>query len=360
LTLWRNETYIFRICRKWRDMQLAAQPTEFSTRTFPRSKQLDGWRHWYDGVFDVVLPAHRAGDSAFKASNRTRNIGGVGLSRVSAPPLRALRPRELIRRNPIDHWCLTVGSKPTTLTLGADAIQVPANTPFLMSLGEPFSSERGEDTRIQLYLPRDTFSHIAPALDAARGRDVSREAALLLSDYLRLLDRTLAAIPAEMLNGLAGAITSMILACLSPSAQNMGAASVQIEASRMERVRQIVRRALLSPALGPEMLCREAFMSRSQLYRLLQAEGGVAAYIQRHRLQYAYKRVADPGCVSSFASIAEALCFSDASAFSRAFRREFGVSPRDVRAAGQAGLVLPRRPDAPSGADRFADWLRTL
>jgi len=341
-------------------MQLAAQPTEFSTKALARGKQLDGWRDWYDGVFDVVQPAHRAGDPAFKASNRRLNVGGVGLSRVSAPPLRALRPRELIRRNPVDHWSLTVGSKPTILTLGAGAMQVPANTPFLMSLGEPFSSERGGDTRIQLYLPRDTFSPIAPVLDAARGRAVPREAALLLADYLRLLDRTLATIPAEMLNGLAGAITSMILACLSPSAQYLGAASAQIEASRMERVRQIVRRALLSPALGPEMLCREAVMSRSQLYRLLQAEGGVAAYIQRHRLQYAYERVADPGCASSFASIAEALCFSDASAFSRAFRREFGISPRDVRAAAQAGLVLPRRAAVAWGADRFADWLRAF
>lgn len=37
-------------------------------------------------------------------------------------------------------------------------------------------------------------------------------------------------------------------------------------------------------------------------------------------------------------AIAESLCFADASSFSRAFRREFGMSPSDVRAATLSGL----------------------
>ena len=57
-----------------------------------------------------------------------------------------------------------------------------------------------------------------------------------------------------------------------------------IRVTLMERVRQAVRRNLRSPSLGPDKLCREAATSRSQLYRLLENEGGVKSYIQRRRL----------------------------------------------------------------------------
>ena len=48
--------------------------------------------------------------------------------------------------------------------------------------------------------------------------------------------------------------------------------------------------------------------------------------------------------VSRSARSAEMLCFADGSTFSRAFRREFGMSPSDVRARASSGMP----PNAPS------------
>ena len=97
-----------------------------------------------------------------------------------------------------------------------------------------------------------------------------------------------------------------------------------------------------------------------QLYRLLEGEGGVARYIQRRRLSESFAILCDTSNNFSIASIAETLCFADASNFSRAFRREFGMSPRDVRTASLVGLAPAATSKGATGSEThsFADYLR--
>ena len=87
------------------------------------------------------------------------------------------------------------------------------------------------------------------------------------------------------------------------------------------------------------MLCRELGMSRSSVYRLLESEGGVARYIQRHRLAECFAQLSDPSNTKPVVEIADESGMPDPSSFSRAFRREFGLSPTDVREAARAGLA---------------------
>ncbi len=139
----------------------------------------------------------------------------------------------------------------------------------------------------------------------------------------------------------------------------MASAKNQIDCGRLERVRQIIRTHLRSPKLGPDTLCRAVGMSRSNLYRLLEAEGGVTHYIQRQRLLEARSTLGDPNNKRSISVIAEEFCFADASSFGRAFRMMFGHSASEVRSAAFAGLVLPaiRRPGATPREPNFGDFL---
>ena len=103
-------------------------------------------------------------------------------------------------------------------------------------------------------------------------------------------------------------------------------------------------------------------MSRSNLYRLFEDTGGVARFIQRERLLEARAVLSDPEKTQSISSIAEDLCFADASSFTRAFKREFDYTPREARAAALSGLelnVTPRTP-GPSAGGHFGDLLRSF
>jgi len=154
----------------------------------------------------------------------------------------------------------------------------------------------------------------------------------------------------------------MLAACLAPSVDCEAAAGRQVDLTLMERVRRAVRKHLRSPSLGPDTLCRAAATSRSQLYRLLEGEGGVARYIQRRRLSESFGILCDVSNTFSIAAIAETLCFADASNFSRAFRREFGMSPSEVRAAALVGAApaTPTKVAAGSETSSFADCLRAF
>ena len=335
-------------------------PATFATHSLPASEQIEAWRCWYGSVVDTA--SRQPAAEGFRARSTAWTLGAFVFSRVSTPPIAIARTQTLIRRNPVDHWSVSVGKQSASdLKFRRDVLKAPARVPFVVSLGAEIYQERARE-RIQLYLSRDSFQAIAPLLDAARGTALDTPEGKLLADYMLLLERNFPHLPVTDGSKLAAAIQAMLGACLAPSADRIAEASHHIDLTLMERVRQAVRRNLRSPSLGPDRLCREAATSRSQLYRLLEGEGGVAHYIQRRRLSESFSMLCDVSNNFPIGKVAEMLCFADGSSFSRAFRREFGMSPSDVRATSLGGLppTPPPKSSAGPAVRSFGDCLRSL
>jgi AraC-like DNA-binding protein len=123
----------------------------------------------------------------------------------------------------------------------------------------------------------------------------------------------------------------------------MAVAKAPIEQVQLARIKTIIRQNLRSAMLGPERLCRLAGVSRSQLYRLFEPQGGVAHYIQAERLRAACRALTAFGGGRDISAIAEDVGFFDHSTFSRVFRREFGCTPRDFRTAAMTGQAAAAR-----------------
>jgi AraC-like DNA-binding protein len=303
-----------------------------------------------------VVPNQPAGE--FDAKTHLWTLGNFALSRTTSPSVQVTRTKSHLKHDPVDHWVISYCARGahTTVTAGISA-EVPARVPFLWSLGQEFTHERAHMERIQLLLARDGFGDIASALDGALGSALNTPLGLLLGDYMAALERHLKGLTEADLPRLRDAVAAMVGAAVAPTAERVAVAKRQIDLGRMERVRQVVRRHLRTPTLRPTTLCRLVGMSRSNLYRLLEAKGGIAQYIQQQRLIAAHSLLCNPGNQQSITALAEDFCFADVSSFSRAFRREFGYSPSDARPAAISGLpVIPPRRRSPGKLD-FADLL---
>lgn len=335
--------------------------TRFETRDLPKGDQFESWRDWYRGVFDTTTDVTVS--AGFEAANSNWTIGGLTVSEVASPPVADTRSRPFVRRNPIDHWVMTLSnSSASEVTTRDRRLRVPAGVPFLLSLGEEMSIRRevGE-SRMQFLLSRDAFASSEPLLDAAVGMPLGGPRGALLADFLRMVKASLPTLSDEEASRVKGAVQAMLEACLASSdCCALERAEQPIAATLMQRVRKAVARHLYSPSLGMTNLCREAATSRSQLYRLLKDQGGVAQYIQRRRLSESFAILCDTSHNYSIGRIAEMLCFADASGFSRAFRREFGITPKEVRLAALGGLPTSPPPRDDGGAGQFRECLRSL
>ena len=163
------------------------------------------------------------------------------------------------------------------------------------------------------------------------GQIVEGAAGRLLAEYMLSLQQQVATAAAAEIDLLARATEKMLAACLSslprtgPNPAAMRSRSVRLRVSRL------VGERLGDPRLTPELVQNELGLSRSTLYRAFAGLGGVAGYIQRRQLEATHAALSGAGDLRSVKEIARRFGFTSPSHFTRAFRKQFGHRPGDVR-----------------------------
>lgn len=117
-----------------------------------------------------------------------------------------------------------------------------------------------------------------------------------------------------------------------------GTAEIVAGLERAERhlyltmIKRRIANNLETDALTSEELCRHFQISRATLYRMFEAEGGLAHYVREQRLNLAFRRLISPSAQDGrLIELAVDMRFSSDSTFIRAFRRKFGLTPGELR-----------------------------
>lgn len=291
------------------------------TSVVPPAEQFDFYRSWNSDLGDVTLLRDKY--TAFAARQTVWQLGSLALLALEYPG-NAYHRRWRSKKHPIfDHWVLSI---PLTNPLGGGPSQLGKLR--WHCLGAPYEAEGKDDGTLALILPRD-FAFTQPF-----DLKLRPEMAGMIVDYIHLLYRSLPQRTERDVDHIAGATASLLAACIIPSRNQLVEAEGPINSVIMARAKRLIAVKLAERDLSPEMLCRELNVSRSRLYRIFEPAGGISNYIRHQRLLRTKELLADHNNTRSISSIAEEWGFLDPSTYSRTFRREFGVTPKEARETG--------------------------
>ena len=298
---------------------------DFTTLELPPHEQFDAFRSMRQAVEDGRLI--RSLGTTFPARQVIWDLGKMVFAYTRLPGNGCVYGWQHLRRPMFDHWYIML---PLKVGHSGECQEIPAGMPTLHCLAKPFATQTAASGTLALYVPRDLFPP-GSALEDMANFQFTKGLGSLLADYMLLLHRSLHEVRLTETSYLVDATRALLAACIEPSREGMEKARNPIDRTMMERARQLIAGKLLDPDLTVDGLCRDLGLSRSRLYRLFEADGGIHAYIRRERLFQTRKALADQEDRRPICQIAEQWGFIDPSAFTRAFKHEFGVSPRDVR-----------------------------
>lgn len=329
----------------------------FSTGKLPQRLQYAAWQEHGGTLADIEpLPPSRGG---FVMEQTGWDLGGLALTKTTFPPIGFARTARQVRGDGLDHWFLSALRRGRARSTGADRVaELTPGAVHVQSLKSEFRGRADALEVVHLFIPRDFCRDEVAVLDAAENTVIDTGLGRLLADYLLNLEARLHLMSEADLPGLLTSMRALVLACLTPRPEALFDARHAIHATLLERARQLVQSRLFAPSLGADELCLELGVSRSQLYRMFEAEGGVVRYIRKRRLLDAHAALANAGDHRTIVEIAAERGFMDAAEFSRAFKREFGYRPTDVRSQTRIWPLHHARHG--EGEDGLVDLLAAL
>ncbi|MEH2482692.1 acetamidase/formamidase/AraC-like DNA-binding protein [Nitrobacteraceae bacterium AZCC 2146] len=212
---------------------------------------------------------------------------------------------------------------------GGDLVIVSGTGGFTLDLASPFR-------QIVVRVPRVAVNARMLALNAAKVVHIPGRKGLgfVFSQLLASVAQTIDTLETDDMRPVDLALSEFLVACLAEDpadAERIGATGIQ--AAVLHRICQKLESQLADPDLSLTQVAREEDLSPRYLQKLFQASGeSFTNYLRHRRLERCRFDLESPQLSHlSISDIGFRWGFNDAGHFSRAFRDQFNVSPREFR-----------------------------
>jgi AraC-like DNA-binding protein len=338
-------------------MPAAIPVLHFDTSDFPESQRFEVWRL---GITTHQVTRSGPPGTPFNALVDAWTLGEMVMTHSRIGAAKMVRTAEMARQDGRD-WILVLLLKSGTMKFaiddGAKEQTMRQGEVAVFDTIRDFASDGSAMDSVTCAISRRALAQITPGPPLHHGLIVEGAWGRLLADYLLSFLRQLPEMDAGDASSLTGAFVGVLAAALR-AAQPTGDAPVsKTIATARHRVESHIDQNLTSGQLSSEQICEKLALSPSSLYRAFAHAGGITAHIRKRRLEVIHALLNTTTDGLSIGAIARQYGFVSAAHFSRAFRKQFGFSPR----AARLGSVLVRPP--PRDADEaavFRHWEEQL
>jgi AraC-like DNA-binding protein len=310
--------------------------------------------------------------AGFRVRSLVHHLGCAVLTDVQSSSVQYVRSARHVARAAYDHYQITVNLTGDILCeSGRQSVIQRAGDILILDSARTASSrlqapDGGVTRTPAIFIPRAVMAPLLSGPADEHFKVIRREdpQARLLADHVSHMLRTIAADPEPRIHSGLPILTGM-LAGMMGREEISAVAGAALRQGALDSLKRLIEHHLQSPTLCTDLICARSGWSRATVYRLFEAEGGLARYIRQRQLHRAFRelmrglprgrRILDLAVDCQFASEAT---------FSRAFHRMFGVPPGEVRAlAAPSRTAAASRPprNAPGLADDDAiRWIKLL
>ncbi|MCF8473935.1 MAG: transcriptional regulator FeaR [Emcibacter sp.] len=272
--------------------------------------------------------------SKFRGNIDVRNIGGFDVAGISLNAHKIIRSQKHVAKEDNQNYFLIMQMQGEAhlSQRNNEAFLKPGDMAFIDS-GYPCEfAYDGFMRQISLHIPRKRLENCIPygSIEAAQTISGAVGMGAVIKNFLSSSYHE-ASFIARCDDD---AVEDALMNLLSATLRGYAAERMQILPSKqLLQIQDVIEQNLTELDLSPSMIAKLCGLSTRHLHRLFQADGiSFGEWVRKRRLWEARRQLANKKFSDhSIIDIAFHWGFNDAAHFSRSFRQEFGLSPRQYR-----------------------------
>ncbi len=303
----------------------------------------DRSRHWHDTIAKTYFPldlTFRNPDS-FSGDLSLWQLGDVSLSRLTSDALQYRRLPHHFKAERDEHFLVTVPARSEVFfsQCGKD-VRCNAGGFILERSHEPyeFSHDEAADLWVVKVESKALGGRIRqPDRFCSMQFNAAEGAGGLFADMLHLIPGRFDAMTPEVRSTVGQQLVDLLVLALKADERTLTTGTSTVREAHLTRIEAFVRKNLANSDLDPEAIARGCGISTRYLHELFRdTNQTLGSWIRDQRLEACREALRDASNRKTVAEIAYRFGFGDQAQFSRAFKAQFGLPPKDYRERARA------------------------